>query len=122
MINPKWHDIETKKAEAEWQKRLEIIGGEKVRELLLAHRVGETLALPIPVRATDPLGGREWQIDPPVHFVVNWLDAERKQTREKEDQRSVLTTRIQFLALAISFLGTLAILLNVLRAYLGGPS
>ena len=113
-----WHETMQKEAEPEWDKRLDVLGIDKVRFLILNSDSDETIGIPNPIIAVNPETKLRTEFRPSLEYAINWVDnkIEADQLWKKREQENTL--KIQRAALTISALGALATIANVIRLFL----
>lgn len=117
MYDPKWHSKQKKVAEKEWEISLAALGLEKVRELLIQSGGAEVVKTIPAYRTKHPETGRDWEFFPETEFVTRWLAAKQQKTDAREKASENRALKMQWIALAISFLGAAAVIANVVRLF-----
>ena len=114
LIDPEWHSEQLQSAETLWREVLTAIGSEKVRDALLESKGGESINLGFPFRTKNPTTGRPWEYHPSTSFVISWLAEHNSRMQSKSEAEAKRTLRIQYVALVISLLSTLAALASTI--------
>jgi hypothetical protein len=115
-LQPEWYKKSTKTLEPEWDKRLELLGADKIRALILENK-SLTLKIPQPIFVVNPETGTSVEANPSIEYAITWLSRKvENEQKQRENERNI-TVKMQRIALFISALSAIAALANVIRLF-----
>jgi hypothetical protein len=117
LNDPAWHAEQNQQAEEKWEKILMAFGSDKVREVLLKSSGSEIINFNVPNIVFHPKTAGQWDFQPTKSYVVKWLADESKRNNEKFEQNYKRTLKIQYIALAVTFLAAVAAVTNSIKSF-----
>ena len=118
LVESKWHEDQKKLAEEHWGETFRAIGSDRVREMLLKSDSSDTINFGFPYKAFNSTTNRQWEFHPEKNFVIKWLSDDIKDRDIQLTKSSKLALNMQYIALAISIIGALAVVTNAVRPLL----